>query len=153
MEAAPAGADALDVAKAMVKEVHPGYNIIVVSLEEKLVEWNSECKTLMAGEVLLRANKQLQTRFTLSEALILSEFVRVDEEEPARISRGGRARHSAPILRVRGRGVSALRRRRGRLDSARRRRLQESSRGRVRAHDQEGARRARRLRQARRVSD
>ena len=37
MEAAPAGADALDVAKAMVKEVHPGYNIIVVSLEEKLV--------------------------------------------------------------------------------------------------------------------
>ena len=37
MEAAPAGADALDVAKAMVKKVHPGYNIIVVSLEEKLV--------------------------------------------------------------------------------------------------------------------
>ena len=37
MEAAPAGADALDVAKAMVKEVHPGYNIIVVALDEKLV--------------------------------------------------------------------------------------------------------------------
>ena len=36
------------------------------------MQWNPECKTLMAGEVLLRANKQLQTPFTLSEALILS---------------------------------------------------------------------------------
>jgi len=33
--------------------------------------WNPECKTLVAGEVLLRANKQLQTPFTAAEALIL----------------------------------------------------------------------------------
>ena len=42
MEAAPAGADALDVAKAMVKEVHPGYNIIVVALDEKLVRTRAQ---------------------------------------------------------------------------------------------------------------
>jgi len=42
MEAAPAGADALDVAKAMVKKVHPGYNIIVVALEEKLVRTRAQ---------------------------------------------------------------------------------------------------------------
>ena len=41
-EAAPAGADALDVAKAMVKEVHPGYNIIVVALDEKLVRTRAQ---------------------------------------------------------------------------------------------------------------
>ena len=37
MEAAPAGADALDVAKGMVKKVHRGYEIVVVALDEKLV--------------------------------------------------------------------------------------------------------------------
>lgn len=42
MEAAPAGADALDVAKAMVKEVHPGYNIIFVALDEKLVRTRAQ---------------------------------------------------------------------------------------------------------------
>ena len=35
------------------------------------VQWNPECKTLTAGEVLLRANKELTTPFTLAEALIL----------------------------------------------------------------------------------
>ena len=37
MEKQPAGADALDVAKRMVTEVHRGYNIIFVALDEKLV--------------------------------------------------------------------------------------------------------------------
>ena len=35
------------------------------------MKWNDKCKTLVAGEVLLRANKQLLSPFTLSEALIL----------------------------------------------------------------------------------
>ena len=35
------------------------------------MKWNDECKTLVAGEVLLRANEELTTPFTLSEALIL----------------------------------------------------------------------------------
>jgi len=37
MEKQPAGADALDVAKRMVKEVHPGYKLVVIMFEEKLV--------------------------------------------------------------------------------------------------------------------
>ena len=33
----PAGADALDVAKRMVKEVHPGFKLVVIMFEEKFV--------------------------------------------------------------------------------------------------------------------
>ena len=42
-----------------------------ISLRFVLVKWNDKCKTLVAGEVLLRANEELTTPFTLSEALIL----------------------------------------------------------------------------------
>ena len=33
--------------------------------------WNEKCKTLVAGEVLLRANELVTTPFTAAEALIL----------------------------------------------------------------------------------
>ena len=35
------------------------------------MKWNDECKTLVAGDVLLRANKGVQTPFTAADALIL----------------------------------------------------------------------------------